>query len=29
MGPTFLREVFGYGAYFGVYDWVVKKLTKN
>jgi hypothetical protein len=25
--PCLIREVFGYGIYFGLYDWILKTLT--
>ena len=28
-GPTLMRDGFGYAWYFSVYDWTIKKLTKN
>jgi len=27
--PTFWREAFAYAVYFSIYDWTVKKVTKN
>ena len=29
MCPSLLREMVGYGCYFGFYDWTLQQLTKN
>ena len=29
LSPCLIREIFGYGLYFGLYDWILKGLSSK